>query len=125
MDFRTPCQIFLGVLLAAISLSVLGLAAHNVSYVNNQHGSPVDVHYTRWNQTAQAQYSYWVKMDYLPSRFSMGTMDAMIVVSLVSIVLGAGVAVAAWMMRGKKALATSFSSKNVSNLAVRNFAICP
>ena len=47
MDFRTPCQIILGFLLAATALSVLGLAADNASYIDHhRNDSPVNVHYT-------------------------------------------------------------------------------
>jgi len=114
MDFRTPCQILLGLLLATIALATLGLVADNVSYVDkHQNPSPVDIHYTRWNQTANAQYSYWVTMDYTPSRFSMSRDYLMIIASLVCCLTGAGIAVASWIMRAKKSVDTISTSKKV------------
>ena len=118
MDFKTPCQITLGVLLAAMALSVLGLAADNISFVNgHQSPSPVDIHYTRWNETAKAQYSYWVKIDYLPSRFTLGQMDAMLAASIISVLVGAGVAVSAWTTRGKNATRKTLILTGLASIA--------
>ena len=103
MDVRTPALVLLCALLAAIALSVLGLAADNVTYVNSHHDGTVNLHYFRWNQTAQTQYSYWVQIDYLPSRFSMGRINAMLGASVVTVLAAIATAVVSWKARGEKA----------------------
>lgn len=111
MDVRTPALILLSGLLAALALSVLGLAADNVAYVNNHHDSTVDLHYLRWNSTAQSPYSYWVQIDYLPSRFSMSRINAMLAASVISLLVGVAVAVASWKARTVKAAGTDSATK--------------
>lgn len=104
MDVRTPALILLGLLLAALAFSVLGLAADNVAYVNNHHDSIVDLHYLRWNQSAEAQYSYWVQIDYLPSRYSMGRIYAMLATGVISAVIAIAVIATSWQTRGAKSV---------------------
>jgi hypothetical protein len=111
MDVRTPALILLGSLLAALALSVLGLAADNVAYVNNHHDSTVDLHYLRWNSTAESPYAYWVQIDYLPSRFSMSRINAMLAASVISLIVGVAVAVASWKARAAKTTETDSTSK--------------
>jgi uncharacterized BrkB/YihY/UPF0761 family membrane protein len=103
MDVRTPALVLLCALLAALALSVLGLAADNVAFVHNHHDSTVNLHYLRWNQTAEATYSYWVQIDYLPSRFSMGRINAMLGASVVTSLAVIATAVVSWKARGEKA----------------------
>ena len=122
MDFRTPTQILFGTLLAAMSVSLLGLAANNIAYIGSQRNSPIDVHYTRWDSQQRKPFSYWISLDYLPSRFSMDSMNAMLAVGVIGMVVGVGSAVGAWMMRKEPALATSFSLK-VSSLATMSSAL--
>lgn len=102
MDVRTPTLILLCSLLAALALAVLGLAADNVSYAHKHYDDTLDIHYLRWNQTAEATYSYWVQIDYLPSRFSMTRINAMLGASVVTALAGIAVAVVSWMARGDR-----------------------
>ena len=115
MDVRTPALILLSGLLAALALSVLGLAADNVAYVNNHHDSTVDLHYLRWNSTAQSPYSYWVQIDYMPSRFSMSRINAMLAASVISLLVGVAVAVASWKARTVKTAAAETDSTSTVN----------
>lgn len=102
MDTRTPVLILFGVLLAATAISVLGLAADNVAYHQQSQDGTVAVHYFRWNSTAEAQYSYWVELDAVPSRFNMGREYAELVTALLCTIIGAGVAAGSWFARGGK-----------------------
>lgn len=102
MDARTPALILLCSLIAALAFAVLGLAADNIAYVHEQHDSTLDIHYLRWNSTAEAPYSYWVQIDYLPSRFSMARMNAMLGASIVTALAGVVVGIVSWMARGNK-----------------------
>lgn len=111
MDVRTPILIVLCTILAALALSVVGLAADNIAYVNDNRDGTVNLHYLRWNQTAEATYSYWVQIDYLPSRFSMTRINAMLGASTVVALAGVGVAVISWFARGDKSSTISFNVK--------------
>jgi len=112
MDVRTPALVLLCALLAALALSVLGLAADNVAYVNNHHDDTVNLHYLRWNQTAEATYSYWVQIDYLPSRFSMTRINAMLGASVITALAAIAAAVISWRARGEMAAKAEVTLKN-------------
>ena len=53
MNVTTPTLIALCSMLAAVALSVLGLTADNIAYLNDHRDDTVHLHYLRWNQTAQ------------------------------------------------------------------------
>ncbi|KAK3057798.1 hypothetical protein LTR09_000873 [Extremus antarcticus] len=89
MDVRTTSLIGLGFLLVVVSFSMLGLAADNVAYVNGHQNDDLQIHYHRWNSTAETQYSYWLKMDYAPSRFTLARESAMIASGVICAVVGA------------------------------------
>ena len=111
MDTRTPALILLGFLLAAVALSVLGLAADNISYYEKNENNAVDIHYIRWNSTAEAQYSYWLKLDYAPSQLSLSREYAELIVGLLCALIGTGVAISSWVFRGQKAPQNASSLK--------------
>lgn len=102
MDTRTPTLIMLGLLLAAVAFSVLGLAADNISYYDKNQDSAIDIHYIRWNSTAEAQYSYWMKLDYAPSRLTLSREQAELITGLFCALIGAGIAIGAWFFRAQK-----------------------
>lgn len=110
MDTRTPILILLGVLLAASAISVLGLAADNVSYHQKNQDDTIAVHYFRWNQTAEAQYSYWVELDSTPSRFTLGREYAELVTGLLCALIGTAVAAGSWFARGTRTSKTGTKS---------------
>jgi hypothetical protein len=112
MNMRTPATIALGSLLAAIALAVLGLAADSASYFHAHQGKAVDVHYTRWNSTAEAQYSYWLKMGYAPSQMSLGKENAEIATGTVCAVAGLILAIGAFF--GRRQQTSSQVSKIIS-----------
>lgn len=102
MDVRTPALILLCSLVAALAFAVLGLAADNVSYAHKHSSDTLDIHYLRWNQTAEATYSYWVQIDYLPSRYSLTRINAMLGASIVTALAGIAVAAISWFVRGDR-----------------------
>jgi hypothetical protein len=99
MNMKTPVTIAISSLLAAIALAVLGLAADSASYFHAHQGKAVDVHYTRWNSTAEAQYSYWLRMGYAPSQMSLGKENAEIATGAVCAVFGLILAIGAVFAR--------------------------
>ena len=107
MDIRTPILIVLGTLLAALALSILGLAADNASYYHFHQNGDVDVHYLRWNSSANAQYSYWVKLDYAPSNFTLSKEYAEIATAVICTVTGLSIAIGAWFARSQNKTASS------------------
>jgi hypothetical protein len=118
MDTRTPILILLGVLLAATALSVLGLGADNVAYHDKNQDGTVLVHYFRWNQTAAAQYSYWVELEAVPSRFTLGREYAEIVTGLLCALTGAAVAIGSWFARGQNKTSTNTGRKSIPFLPI-------
>ena len=92
MNVTTPTLIALCSMLAAVALLVLGLTADNIAYLNDHRDDTVHLHYLRWNQTAEATYPYWVLIDYIPSRFSMKRINAMLGASIVAALAAIGVA---------------------------------
>ncbi len=106
MDTRTPTLILLGSLLAALALSLLGLAADNAAYYNAHRDSTIDLHYMRWNATASSQYSYWIKLDYAPSRFSLARTYASLANGVICALLGLAISIGAWFARKQKANTT-------------------
>jgi len=102
----------LSLLLVALAISILGLAADNISYASEA-SRVLDVHYIRWNSAQQAVYSYWMKMDYTPSHFSLGRMYAMVAAGVISAVVGAAVAVGSLTMRGKDKLEASVKGRKL------------
>jgi hypothetical protein len=118
MDTRTPILILFGTLLAALALSVLGLAADNASYYHSHQNGDVDVHYIRWNSTAEAQYSYWVKLDYAPSNFTLSKEYAEIATAVICAVIGTIIAVGAWFARSQKTSQTGPKTRRPSFLPI-------
>lgn len=108
MDFRTTSIIGLGFLLVVISFSMLGLAADNMAYANDHQNDDLQIHYYRWNSTAEAQYSYWLEMDYTPSRFTLGRESAMIASGVICAVASVLVIATSTVMR--KATSTRFGA---------------
>lgn len=79
----------LSTLLILTSLSLLALAANTLAYTDANATSDLQIHYIRWNETANAQYSYWLQMDYTPSRFTLAHENAMVASGVVCAVVGA------------------------------------
>ena len=111
MDVRTPALILLCSLVAALAFAVLGLAADNVSYAHKHGDDTLDIHYLRWNQTAEATYSYWVQIDYLPSSYSLTRINAMLGASVVTALAGIAIALISWLVRGDRSPQVGFSFK--------------
>lgn len=99
MDFKTTTVMAMGFLLIVMSLSLLGLAADSMAYANGHQNDDLQIHYYRFNETAESQYSYWLKMDYTPSKFTLGRESAMIANGVISAVAGIVVVTLAALMR--------------------------
>jgi len=99
MDFKTSSLIGLGALIIVLAFSMLGLAADNMAYAIGHQNDDFQIHYYRFNETAGSQYSYWLKMDYEPSRFTLGRESGMIASGVICAVAGAAVVALASLMR--------------------------
>jgi len=102
MDFKATTLIGLGFLLVVMAFSMLGLAADNMAYVNGHQNDDLQIHYIRWNETAEAQYSYWLKMDYQPSRFTLSKESAEIASGVICAIIGAIIIALASLVRRSK-----------------------
>ncbi|KAK5171869.1 uncharacterized protein LTR77_003505 [Saxophila tyrrhenica] len=109
MDFKTTSIIALGFLLALLALSTLALAADNMAYAHSHANSELQIHYLRWNATAEAQYSYWLEMDYTPSRFTLSREAAMIASGVICTIAGAVAVTTACFVRKEKVKACGLS----------------
>lgn len=99
MDFKATTLIGVGFLLVVLAFSMLGLAADNMAYVNGHQNDDLQIHYIRWNETAGTQYSYHLKMDYEPSRFTLSKESAEIASGVICAIAGATVVALASLMR--------------------------
>jgi len=114
MDFKTISLLGMGFLLVAMALSVLGLSADTIAFAHKHQHDDFQIHYTRWNSTAEAQYSYWLKMDYTPSRFTLGRESALLAGAVISAIAGAAVIATSWFARNDKPARFGLSSQLIS-----------
>ena len=93
-----------------LAIVVIYLTAYNVSSLYEHHHDTLDLHYLRWNQTAEAMFSYWIRVDYLPSHFDLAHIKAMLYTASITALFSLTIIVVSWITQRQRLVETEHSA---------------